>query len=104
MKRVFILFFSLFCSVLLSQEIVMGGNEKKLRLTSEVSLRTWKLDTRVDMKEEALMGATIVLKKGAEVVHKSATNVQGGFEVLVPLDGEFILEVSYKNCNTKRFY
>ncbi|MGZ4037791.1 MAG: hypothetical protein ACXVPQ_08185, partial [Bacteroidia bacterium] len=69
-----------------------------------MELRTWKLTTKADKTEEPLSGATIVLYKGTTVVHKSATNITGGFEVLVPLNGEFILEVSYSGCNTKRFY
>lgn len=93
------------CLPFFAQEIETGGGpEKKLKLSSNVELRTWKLSTKAEKTEEPLMGATIVLLKGSTVVHKSATNINGDFEVLVPMDGEFILEVSYKDCNTKRFY
>jgi tetratricopeptide (TPR) repeat protein len=96
----------LFCAfVIKSQEPTLDApKDWRLRLSSSVELRTWKLTTKAEKTEEPLAGATIVLLKGTEVVQKSATNGQGGFEMLVPGNGEFILEVSYKGCNTKRFY
>ncbi len=95
------------CTFLVNaQEPVMDGPQKewRLKLRSTVELRTWKLSTKAEKTEEPLMGATILLLKGKTVIQKSATNVSGEFEMLVPANDEFILEVSYAGCNTKRFF
>lgn len=80
------------------------GQNWTMKLKSNVELRTWKLTSKADKKEEPLGGATIVLLKGSTVVAQTTSDANGDFVVNVPPNGEYILAVSYSGCNTKRFY
>ncbi len=74
-----------------------------LKLSSNVELRTWKLTSKADKEEKALGGASIKLYKGTSIINEISSNGNGDFTVLVPSNGDFILEVSYAGCNTKKF-
>lgn len=74
-----------------------------LKLSSNVELRTWKLTTKAD-KEEKGLSASIKLFKGTTLVTQMSSDANGDFTVLVPSNGEFVLEVSYAGCNTKKFF
>lgn len=79
------------------------AQEWSLSLVSNVELRTWKLGTKADKDEKGLAGATIKLMKGSSVIGQVSSAPSGDFKISVPANGEFILEVSYAGCNTKKF-
>jgi len=97
MKKLILL---IFIALLSSYNIAQDWT---LQLSSNVELRTWKLTTKADKEEKPLGGASIILYKDAAVVSRSASDGNGDFTVMVPPNGEFILEVSYAGCNTKKF-
>lgn len=74
----------------------------KLKLSSNVELRTWKLTSKADKEQKGLAGATVKLLKGSTEVNTTTTDANGDFVVEVPPNGDFILEVSYPSCNSKR--
>ena len=74
-----------------------------LELKSYVSFRSWKLTTKAESEEKDLGGATIKLFQGSILVSQITSGADGEFTLLVPPNGEFIGEVSYPGCNTKRF-
>jgi hypothetical protein len=74
-----------------------------LKLSSNVELRTWKLTSKAEKEEKALNGASIKLFKGTNIISELNSDANGDFTVLVPANGDFILEVSYSGCNTKKF-
>lgn len=94
--------FYLFFLALLSG-LTFTGQNWKLKLNSNVELRTWKLTDRVDKEEKALGGASIRLLNGSNVVAEVSSKPNGDFSIEVPPNGDFTMEVSYAGCNTKRF-
>lgn len=93
----------IFPSLLLFLSFSIRAQNWTLKLSSNVEIRTWKLTTKADKTEKELAGASIKLYKGSSIVTEMSTNASGDFTILVPGDGEFILEVSYSSCNAKRF-
>ncbi|MBK7310697.1 MAG: hypothetical protein IPI93_07870 [Sphingobacteriaceae bacterium] len=74
-----------------------------LKLSSNVEIRNWKLNSTYEKEEKSLGGAKIVLTKAGAVIAETNTDSRGDFSVDVPSDGEFLLTVSYPGYNTKRF-
>lgn len=75
----------------------------KLRLSSNVELRTWKLTDRAEKSEKALGGAAIRLMNGSSPVAEVTSKPNGDFTIDVPPNGDYTMEVSYAGCTTKRF-
>jgi len=73
-----------------------------LKLTSNVYLRTWKLDTKASKEEKEIDGATITLYQNGKQINQTTSSNGGEFTLLIPQDGEFYLLVSYPGCNSKR--
>ena len=82
---------------------VSFGQTWNLKLKSTVELRTWKLTNKAQEKLDLLPGATISLLKNGQVAQKVSTDANGVFSIDVPPNGDYILEVSYPGCNSKRF-
>jgi hypothetical protein len=80
-----------------------AGQEWKLKLSSNVEIRTWKLTSTYEKEERSLQGAKIVLTKAGSVVAETTSDGNGDFSIMVPPNGDFILTVSFGGCNTKRF-
>ncbi|MFL5752086.1 MAG: carboxypeptidase regulatory-like domain-containing protein [Bacteroidia bacterium] len=80
-----------------------NAQEWKLKLSSNVELRTWKLTTKAESQEKPLLGANIKLMQGSSVVAQVNSDANGDFTLMVPPGGNYIIEVSYPGCNTKRF-
>ena len=99
MKRLFHLlaFLSVF-SALRAQDTWM------LEIRSNVELRTLKLTNKAEQNTKPLKGATIALYQGSSVVKQVSSDASGDFSMMVPPDGEFVIVVSYPNCNPKRFF
>src|ERR1035437_1569710 len=91
----------IFAALLLS--FSASAQNWKLEIKSNVELRTWKLNSKSESVETALAGATIKLFKGSTVVAQVTSNGNGDFILLVPPNDNFIIEVSYPGCNTKKF-
>jgi hypothetical protein len=81
----------------------MQAQDWKLKLSSNVELRTWKLTSTYEKEERSLQGAKIVLTKSGSVIEETTTDGNGDFSIMVPPNGDFILTVSFAGCNTKRF-
>jgi len=90
-----------FILLLLSSSII--AQDWTLKLSSNVELRTWKLTSKADKEEKSLGGANIKLYKGNSIISELNSDANGDFTVLVPPNGDFILEVSFSGCNTKKF-
>ncbi|MDP3556739.1 MAG: hypothetical protein Q8T03_05140 [Bacteroidota bacterium] len=73
-----------------------------LKLTSNVYLRTWKLDTKANKEEKEVDGATVILFQNGKQINQTTSSNGGEFTILIPQNGEFYLTVSYPGCNTKR--
>ena len=86
-----LLFVSTFCNA-----------QWSLKLSSNVYLRTWKLDTKANKEEKEIDGATITLFQNDKQIDQTTSGNGGEFTILIPKDGEFYLTVSYPGCNTKR--
>ncbi len=82
--------------------VVTVNAQWSLKLTSNVYLRTWKLETKATKEEKEIDGATVTLFQGGKQISQVTTSNGGEFTVMVPKDGEFYLTVSYPGCNTKR--
>ena len=89
------------CFILLNYAAV--AQNWKLKLSSNVELRTWKLTSKAEKEEKALGGASIKLLTGSNVVSEVSSKPNGDFSIEVPANGDYMLEVSYAGCNTKRF-
>jgi hypothetical protein len=74
----------------------------ELNLKSNVEIRSWKLTTKAEESLKPLAGASIKLMKGGTLVKQTTSDGNGDFDLKVPPNGEFILEVSYLGCTTKR--
>lgn len=62
-----------------------------------------RLSSRVEKEGKALPGAVIRLYQGSKLVNQLMSGSDGDFEVDVPPNGDFMLQVSYGDCNTKKF-
>ena len=89
------------CFILLNYACI--AQAWKLKLSSNVELRTWKLTNKAEKEEKALGGASIKLLSGSSVVNEINSKPNGDFSIEVPANGDYMLEVSYAGCNTKRF-
>ena len=89
--------------IFLISTYTISAQDWTLKLSSNVELRTWKLTSKADKEERPLGGADIKLYKGTNIVSQVSSDANGDFTVLVPPNGDFILEVSYAGCNTKKF-
>lgn len=74
-----------------------------LKLKSSVELRTYKLTNKIDELVVKLQGASITLYKGSEIVAQMLSDRNGDFIIDVPSNGDFILSVTYSDCNPKKF-
>jgi hypothetical protein len=81
----------------------VAQQEWTLELSSSVELRTLKLTNKAEKEDKPLAGASIKLFQGSKVIAQATSVGSGDFELQVPANGEFILEVSYKDCNQKKF-
>ena len=82
--------------------VITSHAQWTLKLTSNVYLRTWKLDTKASKEEKEIDGATITLFQNGKQISQTTSSNGGEFTIMVPHDGEFYLTVSYPGCNTKR--
>ena len=82
---------------------ILNAQEWTLKLRSSVELRTFKLTNKVDISEEKLAGATIILSKGATTISQMQSDGSGNFVIDVPANGDYILTISYSGCNPKKF-
>lgn len=73
-----------------------------LKLSSNVYLRTWKLDTKANKEEKEIDGATITLFQSGKQIGQTTSGNGGEFTIMIPQNGEFYLTVAYPGCNTKR--
>jgi hypothetical protein len=73
-----------------------------LKLSSNVYLRTWKLDTKANKEEKEIDGATITLFQNGKQIGQTTSGNGGEFTIMIPQNGEFYLTVAYPGCNTKR--
>ncbi|MES2515916.1 MAG: carboxypeptidase-like regulatory domain-containing protein, partial [Bacteroidota bacterium] len=64
---------------------------------------TLKLTSNVEKDGKGLGGASITLYKGSTVVAQTQSGGNGDFEINVPPNGDYSLEVSYPGCNKKKF-
>jgi hypothetical protein len=92
-----------FIALTLVLALLVRGQEWKLKLSSNVEIRTWKLTSTYEKEERSLQGAKIVLSKGGSVVEETSTDGNGDFSIMVPPNGDYLLTVSYAGYNTKRF-
>ena len=98
MKKLSLLFSLLSCILMTAQ-----GSDWVLKVSSTVEYRTFRYDKVIVPEEKFLQGATITLFKGSTVVNKWYSDVNGDFTIDVPSNGEYVMEVSYSGCNSKRF-
>ena len=98
MKRYLFLVAGLVCSVSLG--LAQGWF---LQLSSNVELRTMKLSNKVERDEKGLGGANIALFQGDKLVKTVKSSGSGDFTIDVPANGDFVLVVSYGDCNAKKF-
>jgi hypothetical protein len=78
------------------------AQEPSLYLKSHVDQRTLLLTSKVAVMENSLVGADIVLYKENAEVSRTKTDANGDFKVLIPINGEYELIVSYPGCNSKK--
>lgn len=62
-----------------------------------------RLSSRVEKEGKALPGAVIRLYQGSKLVNQLMSGSDGDFEIDVPPNGDFMLQVSYGDCNAKKF-
>ena len=74
-----------------------------LEVSSSVELRTLKLTNKAEKDSRPLAGATIALYQGTKLVKQVLTDGNGDFSMAIPPNGEYVLIVSYKDCNAKKF-
>ncbi|HQQ95008.1 MAG TPA: hypothetical protein PLQ93_10675, partial [Bacteroidia bacterium] len=63
---------------------------------------TLKLMSRVEKEGKALSGASLKLYQGSKLLNQSLTGPDGDFKLEIPANGDFVLLISYPNCNTKK--
>lgn len=83
---------------------LLHAQDWSLKLSSNVELRTWKLNSAANKTEKSLSGATIVLYKGSSIISQTTSDGNGDFVIDIPGGDDFILTVSAAGCNTKKFY
>src|SRR5688572_8598603 len=93
--------FLLLTSLLLGSYIT-EAQEPSLYLKSHVDQRTLILTSKVAVIEKSLVGADVVLYKQNTEVSRTKTDGNGDFKVLIPINGEYELIVSYPGCNSKK--
>ncbi|MEO6303557.1 MAG: carboxypeptidase-like regulatory domain-containing protein, partial [Bacteroidia bacterium] len=81
---------------------ILSHAQWALKLTSNVYLRTWKLDTKANKEEKEIGGATVTLFQNGKQISQTTSSGGGDFTIMVPKDGEYYLTVTYPGCNTKR--
>ncbi len=64
---------------------------------------TLRLISSVEKDGKGLGGASIKLFQGAKLVSQSLSGADGDFTLEIPPNGDFMLVVSYGDCNTKKF-
>ncbi|MBX3165340.1 MAG: carboxypeptidase regulatory-like domain-containing protein, partial [Bacteroidetes bacterium] len=75
-----------------------------LKLSSTVEYRSFVVKAGVlEPEDKPLGGATIALIKDGVTVKQATSSGNGDFTIDVPQDGEYIMEVSYSECNSKKF-
>ncbi len=94
-------YFLFYCTFILSQAVF--SQTWSVKISSNVELRTWKLTTKAEKEEKALLGASITLYQGSKVISQNTSDSNGDFSVNVPGNGEYVLTVSYPGCNSKKF-
>lgn len=74
-----LLFVSTFCNA-----------QWSLKLSSNVYLRTWKLDTKANKEEKEIDGATITLFQNDKQIDQTTSGNGGEFTILIPKMANFI--------------
>jgi hypothetical protein len=74
-----------------------------LALSSSVELRTLKLTNKAEKTSNPLGGATISLYQGSAVIKQIQSDAGGDFTIIVPGNGDYMMVVSYQDCNPKKF-
>jgi hypothetical protein len=74
-----------------------------LALSSSVELRTLKLTNKAEKTSDPLGGATISLYQGSTVIKQIQSDAGGDFTIIVPGNGDYMMVVSYQDCNPKKF-
>jgi hypothetical protein len=62
------------------------------------------ISSQVEQDGKGLGGASISLYQGSKLMGQTISEPDGDFTIEVPANGEFIIQVSYADCNTKKFY
>ncbi len=75
-----------------------------LKLSSNVELKSWTLTNKAEKKQKHLQGATISLYKWSTLLSQTTSDANGDFTIDVPARGDFVLNVAFDGCNTKKFY
>lgn len=73
------------------------------KLKSKVELRSWNLSSRALKNAGFLKGAGIKLYKGSALVLETISGEDGNFEISIPPNGDYTLEISYEGQKTKKF-
>jgi hypothetical protein len=73
------------------------------KLKSKVELRTWKLSSVAMKSSTFLNGATVKLYNGSSVVSQTTSDADGNFEMNIPHEGNYTLEITYPGCSLKKF-
>lgn len=73
------------------------------KLKSKVELRNWNLSSRALKNASLLNGASIKLYKGSALVLETISEADGSFEISIPPNGEYTLEISYEGQKPKKF-
>lgn len=81
----------------------VNAQKWKLKITSSVELREWKLTSKADIDVKPLIGASVKVFKLGVLIAQAVSDGNGDFKIMVPANGVFILEVSYASCSVKRF-
>ena len=68
-----------------------------LEISSSVEIHTLKLTNKAEKKTHPLRGASIKLYQGSAIVKEVKSDARGDFSILVPPDGDFIIEISFFN-------
>ena len=75
-----------------------------LKVKSTIEYRSFIVKGGILEPEDKLLGgATISVLKGGVLVSQVTSNGSGDFTADIPGDGEYIMEVSYSGCNSKKF-
>ena len=65
----------------------------------------WNLEvsSRVEKDGKGLSGASVALYQGSTLIKETTSRSDGDFTMDVPANGEYLIEVSYQDCNKKKF-